>query len=130
MREIALKKADDTDGRDVSNVKFIPISFGSNSSIHESEVRKVTGNYQANFGCFFAIPRIIHSVFLRNTVEFVTFIEKFLKVYSVDDVSNMGEELKVLLKSKFPGQMLVLSNRCLSSLRVCSFVLLFSNGWS
>ena len=45
---------------------------------------------------------------MRNTVEFVTFIKKFLKVYSVDDVSNMGEELKVLLKSKFPGQMLVL----------------------
>ena len=70
MREIALKKADDINGKDCSNFKFIPISFNSNSSIHSSEVRIVTENNPTNFDCFFAIPRIIHSAFLRNTVVF------------------------------------------------------------
>ncbi len=106
LREIALKRPQDIGRRNVDDVKFIPISYyNSSSSITEIEKNVFKGAFP---GSFFAIPRLIHSAFLRNTVDFKTFVTPFLKKFSVDQISSMDIELNQLLKAKFPGKKIVL----------------------
>jgi hypothetical protein len=110
LREIALKKPEDIVGRDVSNIKFIPISFNTKTSIIDDEMRLGTNLPEFTCGQFFGIPRIIHSAFLRNSISFKVFMVDFLMKFSVDYIcsSKMMKEFDILLKSKFPGKKIVL----------------------
>ncbi len=105
LRELALKKPEDVEGRDVDNVKFIPISFYTRTFITETEKAKFP---RKNPGPFFMIPRIIHSAFLRNAVDFQKFLFYFFEKFRVDDMADMVTEMKELLEDKFPGMEIVL----------------------
>ncbi len=105
LREIALKRDSDIAGRNLDNIKFIPISYNTSTSIHGIEATMSKNTIR---GAFFSLPRIIHSAFLRNAVNFQTFIIAFFEKFRAADIYEMETELKQLLRSKFPGKKFIM----------------------